>query len=605
MARVSVHRTVDESGLQAMLRPRTDVVVERPDGKGKFGLEKGPFESYQRTVRSYARRDGTYDVEERTRFKLAIPVWGWFFVPIIWYTLRRPRNDDKPAWWLPPDVLDARASRILSLLCVFSAFGTYIAILITQTNPWFSREFGSSETEISFVAIAVRLGAVLALLITLFADRRGRRKVLLAATTLAIVAAASGAVAPNLWVLGGTQTIARACASAMLLLIAIMAAEEMPAGARAFAVSMLAVSAVAGAGGVVLFLHVGELASWAWRIFFAVPLLFLAAMPTLRRVLPETRRFEVYEAHELRIGRNDTASPEPDSDTKSDSDGGTGPAASPASASGEHTDTHHVGGGVVEIESKGRRFAALGSTAVLFAVFSSPASFYMNEWLHGEQGFSGGMISLFQVVTNVPLGGIAIAAGGWLADKHGRRLIGAAGIAGGVGFTVLMYISSGWAIWVFSALATGFGTMAVPALGVYGSELFSTSNRGAANGGLNLLGVLGGVFGLFAAAQLAETWGGQYSHAMPLLSIGPLLAVGIILVFYPETAKVELEALNPEDSPPPSTVGELEELEHDLDEALAKEHPGHHRDNAHRGFQGRDTTSDASAPGPGRPDDLS
>ena len=83
----------------------------------------------------------------------------------------------------------------------------------------------------------------------------------------------------------------------------------------------------------------------------------------------------------------------------------------------------------------------------------------------------------FQILTNTP-GGIGIVVGGRLADQRGRRIIGSIGIAGGTLFTVLMFVTSGPQIWVWSLLGTVIGAIAVPALAVYGPELFPTESRG-------------------------------------------------------------------------------------------------------------------------------
>jgi MFS family permease len=346
----------------------------------------------------------------------------------------------------------------------------------------------------------------------------------------------------------------------MGVLLVIIAAEEMPAGARAFAVSVLAMTAAVGAGGVVLFLQVAEATSW--RVFYAVPLLFLLGLPHLSRNLPESKRFEVLEAHELHIDEptGGSAHSLQSLDDRVADEATSNAADATQVATMDARDEH------LPSDSRLRRFVTLGITSFMFAIFFTPASFYMNDWLRDEQGFVGWQISVLQVVTNLP-GGIAIVVGGRLADKRGRRLIGALGVAGGVGFTVLMYLSTGWPIWLFSTVATLFGAMSVPALGVYGPELFGTSNRGVANGGLTLLGVCGSVIGLLTAGYLADSarWD-TYATPMALLALAPALVVVVVLVFYPETAHRELEELNPEDAPPPRTAEELAHLEHELEE---------------------------------------
>jgi MFS family permease len=90
------------------------------------------------------------------------------------------------------------------------------------------------------------------------------------------------------------------------------------------------------------------------------------------------------------------------------------------------------------------------------------------------------------------------------------------------------------------------GAATVPALGVYGPELFPTSLRGRANGIIAILGVTGSVIGLLLAGFLSDRWNGL-GPALALLSIGPALMAVLVLVAYPETAHRELEELNPED----------------------------------------------------------
>jgi MFS family permease len=118
---------------------------------------------------------------------------------------------------------------------------------------------------------------------------------------------------------------------------------------------------------------------------------------------------------------------------------------------------------------------------------------------------------------------------------------------------VAMVLSSGWPMWALSAMGAVIGAMVVPALGVYGPELFPTSLRGKANGAITILGVTGSVTGLFVAGYLAERWDGL-GPALTVLAIGPLAMAVLVLVAYPETVHRELEELNPEDAlPAPAT----------------------------------------------------
>jgi putative MFS transporter len=190
-----------------------------------------------------------------------------------------------------------------------------------------------------------------------------------------------------------------------------------------------------------------------------------------------------------------------------------------------------------------RRFVLLASGAFCWSVFIAPAAQFLNEFLRTERGFSGAGIALFVLAANTP-GSIGIVLGGRLAERHGRRVIGAVGITGGVIFTVVAYLSWGWPLWLASVIAAMVGGIAVPALAVYGPELFPTELRGRANGGLQVVGVAGSSAGLLCAGWLADRVGGL-GQAIALLAIGPAILVVLVLTLFPETARRELEELNP------------------------------------------------------------
>ncbi len=516
--------------LDRFLAPRTDLLLERLDGDGDgtaaerlardgrvdFTVEVGPFTRYRRTVRvdrqAVDQAGSEIEVSQEFDYQLAVPVWAFLFAGPVRGALRGPNRVDRP-WWLPPDQLGAGAAATLSLLCVFAALAGYLGTLLTQTNTFFKEEFGVTDSQVGAMLAAVRVGALLALVIAAAADRRGRRRVLLWSAVAGSVVTATGALAPNLAYLGVSQTVARAFSTALALVISIIAVEEMPAGSRAFAVSVLSATGALGAGFAVMLVTVAGFGPSAWRILFLVPLAALPVVVRLGRRIPETQRFTV-------------------SDTR------------------------------VEVPTHGRawprrlrlprgidrgRLLLLSASGLSLSLFVLPASSFLNEYLRTERGFSAGAITVFQIATNTP-GGLGIVVGGKLADRRGRRLIGAVGVGAGVVFTVGMYLVGGWSLWVLSLLGTVFGAMAVPALGVYGPELFPTAARGAANGIINLASVVGSAVGLVLAGVLSDRLGGL-GPAMAVLSIGGVAVVLLVLVFYPETASLELEDLNPHDAP--------------------------------------------------------
>lgn len=513
MTEVVVTHTVSDGELEQLLHPRDDLVLEREVGPAEFTVAGGPFDQWHRRVEVVGpgTLPGTSQVVEHVEFRLAIPFWRRLFNPLVRRAIVRGSGDGprRTPWWAPPDRIDARTARVLSLLCILALFAGYMGTLLTQTNTFFKEDFGVSDSAIGSTIAVVRIGALLAVVIVAAADRRGRRIVLIVASFCGCVATAAGAFAPSLVVLASAQTVARAFTAAMALLLAVVAAEETPAGSRAYAVSVLTMTAALGAGQAVLLLWVAGLGESAWRILFAVPLLALIPIIRIGRRLPETRRFELSDRR----------------------------AAANRSAGRSKRSRAHAG-----------RLVLLAASAMLFDLFVTPAAGFLNEYLRTDRGYAPWQISAFTILTNTP-GGIGIVVGGRLADVRGRRLVGAAGLAAGVGFTVLLYLTSGWTIWLWSVLGAVIGAMAVPALAVYGPELFPTDSRGRANGVINVARAAGSAAGAFLAGVLADRLAGGLPHAITLLAIGPVIVVGLVLVFYPETAARELEDLNPEDAP--------------------------------------------------------
>lgn len=493
MARVVVvHPAGATDGL---LEARDDPVVrERADGPGRFVLDDGPFRRYERTVTE--RPDGS--VEERTEFAMAVPVWGLIFVPGLRHAIRtRPT---RAPWWAPPERLDARAAAVLGLLCTLTLVSGYLGTLMTQTITFAVDDLGGSTTAQAGALAATRAGVLIAVVLTAIADRVGRRRMVTVAAAAGCLVTATGALAPSLGALTASQTAARGFATALLLLIAILSAEEMPAGSRAYAYSLLALTGGLGAGIVLWVLPLADAVDGGWRVIYVLPLLFLPVLAVVRRHLPESRRF---------------AAP--------------------------HAD--------VPVAGHGRRFWMLAVVGGLLAVMAAPASQLQNEFLRDVRGFSAARISMFTILTVTPAS-IGIVVGGRLADVRGRRAIASIGTAGGVVLAIAQYAIPGWRMWAASLGASIFAGLVAPAFNVYKAELFPTSLRGRLGGLVEAISVAGSAIGLLAVGAMVDG-GRTYGEAFTWIAIGPVLAIVVILASFPETAHRSLEELNPEDGTQP------------------------------------------------------
>ncbi len=512
MARVTSRLVVEPDDDRWPLGPRNDIVAEQHTGDspteagaergGTFEAVGGPFRRYRRKVSTARRTDGRLAVTTTVEWELAIPFFGWVYaLPVRRALARRPGPPGHQPWWAPPARLDPRASSTVGALAAAALVAGYLGTLLTQTITYAADDLGQASRGAQGIVLAsVRLGVPLALLVTVVADRRGRRRVLLLSAGAAVVLAATGGLAPSMAWLGASQTLARGCSTAVALLIAVVAAEEMPRGSRAYAVSVLTLAAALGSGLCVMALPLTALGPGGWRLLYLLALAGLPVVLAVRRHLPETRRFATQHRQVAMTG--------------------------------------HWG-----------RLALLAAMAFLFAVFAAPASQFQNEFLRTERDYSAAAIALFTLVTNTPAG-VGVIVGGRLADTHGRRRVGAVGVVGLTAGTLATYLTAGPSMWLAAVVGGMVGAVAVPALGVYGPELFPTSLRARANGAISVVGVAGSALGLLAAGALSDQLDGV-GQAMVILAVGPAALVVVVLTLLPETAGRSLEELNPEDQAPP------------------------------------------------------
>jgi len=111
---------------------------------------------------------------------------------------------------------------------------------------------------------------------------------------------------------------------------------------------------------------------------------------------------------------------------------------------------------------------------------------------------------------------------------------------------VAAFSVGGAAMWLTSLAGGLLGAMAYPAFAVYRTELFPTGNRGRANAIVTTVGLLSGGVGILVVGALRDH-GWSFGSVMALMAAGQLVATLIAFVWYPETAHLELEELNPGD----------------------------------------------------------
>ncbi len=517
MARITRTFTVDAAGLERLRTARTDLLEERQDGHDQWTIAEGPFSSYRRELTVGPEVDSAngagsaagqstapITVTETTEYKLALPIW-W---PYLWLPMRfalasQDRNPRRRMWW-PKAVVPASISRLICYLATIGAMAGYMGVLIGQTLTFAASDFGIDDDVQANTLAAVRVGVLLSFVFLGRADRTGRKPLTIRFATAAILFTALGALAPNIFALGASQTIARGLTTGLLTLITLASTEEVPASSRAIGISFMTLATGFGAALMVWVLRIADLSVGAWRLAYVVPLLFLPLLWWINQNMPETRRFVAADASKAPAPIN------------------------------------------------WWRFALIGGAAFVSAIYLSPASQLRNEFLRGDLGFSAGDVSTFQLLISFPATA-AVPIGGAIADRYGRRWFGAGSLAVSAIVGAISYQTTGWLLWVTAAISLSAAAASVPALRGYQTELFPTRARGRVGGMIDVLAVTGSAIGLVTVGQLAVRWD-DLGLAIGSMVFAPLLVAAAIVAFFPETANRELEHFNPED-PDLTTAG--------------------------------------------------
>lgn len=515
MTRVVTSVSGSGTDVAAAIRPRRGVIAERPapDGSvagaaaGTFAFEQaeGPLARYRRTVtvgaaNAAAQPGDPVAICQEVDFQVGLPYVSWLFVLPLRHHLGRILPPSRFPWWSPPACMDRRAARVLAVLCALSVLTGYLTDLFADTMTYAGSQFGVGSTGQGVALGVAQVSAVLALVLLARADRRGRRPLLVASLVAGALLTALGAATPSLTALTATQVLAGAASGAAAVLVAVVAIEEMPAGARAWAIGVISMSFGLGSGLALVALPLAGLGRSGWRWVYVLGLLVVPGVAHAARRLPESRRFTSAMGAATRPG----------------------------------------------LSSAGRRrLWIIGLGALLFALFFTPAGQLQNHYLRHERHLSALGISVLEQVAGT-IGGLGTLVGGRLADTVGRRPVAVVGVACGVLVTIAGYLSGGVALWVWLTLGSVLSYAVGPALAVYGGELFPTGRRGRVGGILTVMAAAGGLIGLVAGGALTSAFG-HTGPALAVLAVGPFALIVLIALAYPETAREGLEDLNPED----------------------------------------------------------
>ena len=276
---------------------------------------------------------------------------------------RDPRY--RPPWYRftpflgRPPLLSRRQWSLLGLVSVVSLFEQYDVYLFALNLAHIQRELGIDEGQLGLLGGLVRAGALGAVLITLAADRFGRRRLLLVTVLAYTILTGATAFAPNASWFVACQLLARAFSAAETLLAVVVIAEEFDAEHRGWGIGALGAITACGAGLAAVLFGFVDLLPGGWRSLYLVGLVPLLTLAWWRRSMPETDRFLALERERGAALRAT-------------------PALAPFAAL---------------LRAYPRRMAALAGAVLLVGLATSPAMFFAPKYLQDVHGWSPGWVA--------------------------------------------------------------------------------------------------------------------------------------------------------------------------------------------------------------------
>ncbi len=403
---------------------------------------------------------------------------------------------------------DSRQTRpIMASLGFLMAYWGYVDAVNMAAAPHLARGFGLGDSGIAAAFGWTAVGALASFPIARAADRRGRRRVLLACVAALAPLSLVTALAPSLWIFIAAQVVVQALKGVLMTVIPVMVAESLPSGRRAGGQALVGAAGTLGSG-----LALGVVAACAalpgdWRWGWGVATLGILALAFARRRLVESIHFAraVATGEARRSRARELFAP--------------------------HLRTRTLG--IVAVATL-YSFATSGAQSWL--IYHPVRNLGLEPWVATAVVISGGAFSL-----------VGFPLGGWLCERWGRRYTFAVASVVFVGAALAFYRvpadfapHPGWALGLcFAGMSLAASAALVP-LRAAGTEVFPTRLRGAISGALAIAAAVAVVAVNFSVALLAALLAG-IAAAASVVATALLLAALVFLATLPETRGVELE----------------------------------------------------------------
>jgi len=415
-----------------------------------------------------------------------------------------------------------RQRRVFLIATTAGFFDQYDRALLTLALKQIQKGLQISEQALGNMLTLIRLGYIGSLLVTPLADVFGRRRLLLYTVVAYTLFTGLAAISPTAHFFVVCEMLARVFAGAEGTIALVILSEEVDAGVRGWAVGLLAALSSVGFGIAALAFAGINIMPYGWRGLYALALIPLILIIPLRQVLPESARFE-REQREGISPRNILV---------------------PVKAL---------------FSAYPGRLLMLMSVAFLGNLGGNPQGFFFSKYLQEAHGWSPGNVSSLYFMGGA-LGIMGNIVSGRMSDRFGRRRMGAFFYLMAPMLAFWLYSSYSSAritlplvhtsfsavipIWIFQLF---FDVASSTIATAYSAELFPTSYRSTAGSVLAVTGTTGGALGFFLEGVLYRTTGSHWI-AIRYLTLVWLAVPIIMMLFFPETAGLELETISPEEA---------------------------------------------------------
>ena len=399
---------------------------------------------------------------------------------------------------------DAHEWSVLLPLCLVGFFTNYDTGLLALGAPVIADGLDVSVATFGIGVALIRLGALGSVLTLRFADRWGRRPMLLISVLAFTALTGATAAAAGLVAFVVLQVLARLFLTTEETLAAVVLTEELEPSRRGAGIGMLGVISTAGFGLVALLLLVVDETPLGWRLFYVVALLPLAVVVYLRRNLAETTAFTVAA--------------------------GSGRVSTPWWPELTAAQSSHL-----------RRLLLVLS---LVGALATTAFFFAAELAQDTYGWKG----LFTVVVfaAAPTTLLGYVAGGRLSDRLGRKPVLTGSVLAFAAGALLVFTGSPALFAPGFFLLAGADAAVHAVRGAFAGELFPTRVRGTLGALAGAVTVASGSAGLLLAGVLAPV----VDPRTTVLFLAVAAAAGVLaLRSLPETAGTDVIA-----APAPSPV---------------------------------------------------